>query len=84
MPGVTHPVSWTARTGGGTTVKVYHFSLISRCAQVCVERRLLQPAGRDELPDDQPGLQSGGGATAENSPQHPQQGRQVGECLPDL
>ena len=37
----------------------------------------LQPAGRDELPDDQQRLPGGGGATAEDSAQHPQQGRQV-------
>ena len=45
--------------------------------EVRPERSQLQPAGRDELPDDQPGVQGGGGAPAEDSAQHTQQGRQV-------
>ena len=34
--------------------------------QVCAERRCLQPHGRDELPDDQKGVQDAGTSTTED------------------
>ena len=34
--------------------------------QVCAERRCLQPHGRDELPDDQKGIQDAGTSTTED------------------
>ena len=63
--GLTLLVYLTVQTEGNQNSQNFDTYIIS-LHQVCAERRCLQPHGRDELPDDQKGVQDAGTSTTED------------------